>query len=374
MANVKLENDWNDGFYQLEATDPVIGGEDGIDNLQAKQLGTNIFYLRRNGIAKWINNITYSKYSLVNSAGELYISLVDNNKNVQVTNANCWTKLIKAASTTTTGIVKLNDATNSTSTTEAATANAVNLTMNRANSALTEAETAKTNAANAQIKADSAYNVANTANNLASTANTIANTAKSTAETDATTSAKGRVQLNSAVNSTAENQAATPKAVKTAYDLAAEAKEEAKIGSTDINNMLNEINLLNDRLIIAENKLPQTVVLYPAGSEESPPTISINQRIVIDNPFNTMNVLTTVEVKHNGIWGVAGEVKGSLYITKNTYVGISASPISTGNIVIQSAANMIIEGSARDGNPFNTKIEEVTSSMSYRVRITKLGN
>jgi hypothetical protein len=37
---------------------------------------------------------------------------------------------------------------------------------------------------------------------------------------DASTSVKGIVRLNSAVNSTSETQAATPKAVKTAYDLA----------------------------------------------------------------------------------------------------------------------------------------------------------
>lgn len=48
----------------------------------------------------------------------------------------------------------------------------------------------------------------------------LANIAKSTAETDASATVKGRVQLNSAVNSTVENQAATPKAVKEVYDLA----------------------------------------------------------------------------------------------------------------------------------------------------------
>ncbi|MCT6154816.1 phage tail protein, partial [Escherichia coli] len=37
---------------------------------------------------------------------------------------------------------------------------------------------------------------------------------------DATTGQKGIVQLSSATNSTSESQAATPKAVKAAYDLA----------------------------------------------------------------------------------------------------------------------------------------------------------
>ncbi|WP_318365985.1 tail fiber protein [Enterobacter sp.] len=48
---------------------------------------------------------------------------------------------------------------------------------------------------------------------------------------DASTVQKGIVQLNSATNSTAENQAATPKAVKAAYDLAA-AKYTAVDAST----------------------------------------------------------------------------------------------------------------------------------------------
>lgn len=71
---------------------------------------------------------------------------------------------------------------------------------------------------------------------LANTANTTANTAKSTAEKDASTTVKGRVQLNSAVNSTVENQAATPKAVKTTYDLANGAvKKSGDTMSGDLN-------------------------------------------------------------------------------------------------------------------------------------------
>jgi len=117
------------------------------------------------------------------------------------------------ASTTVKGRVQLNSAVNSTAENQAATPKAVKTAYDLANTANTTANTAKTNAATAQTRADSAYTLANTAN-------TTANTAKSTAETDGSTTIKGRVQLNSAINSTVENQAATPKAVKTAYDLA----------------------------------------------------------------------------------------------------------------------------------------------------------
>jgi phage-related tail fiber protein len=130
------------------------------------------------------------------------------------------------ASTTGKGFVQLNSAINSTLENQAATPKAVKTAYDLANTANTTANTAKTNAATAQTRADSAYTLANTAN-------TTANTAKSTSETDASTTVKGRVQLNSAVNSIVENQAATPKAVKTAYDLANTSNTTANTAKTN---------------------------------------------------------------------------------------------------------------------------------------------
>jgi hypothetical protein len=46
MADLKETNEWVHGIYQLEKTDDVIGGEDGIDNLQAKQLASRTTYLK----------------------------------------------------------------------------------------------------------------------------------------------------------------------------------------------------------------------------------------------------------------------------------------------------------------------------------------
>ncbi|CAJ3864892.1 gp26 [Burkholderia pseudomallei] len=47
MANLKEQAQWEDGVYQLETSDPVIGGPDGIDNLQAKQLANRTKYLKQ---------------------------------------------------------------------------------------------------------------------------------------------------------------------------------------------------------------------------------------------------------------------------------------------------------------------------------------
>lgn len=47
MTNlVEAPAEWIDGIYQLETNDPVMGGADGIDNLQAKQLAKRTAYLK----------------------------------------------------------------------------------------------------------------------------------------------------------------------------------------------------------------------------------------------------------------------------------------------------------------------------------------
>lgn len=46
MANLVENAEWVDGIYQLETIDPVEGGPNGIDNLQAKQLGNRTQFLK----------------------------------------------------------------------------------------------------------------------------------------------------------------------------------------------------------------------------------------------------------------------------------------------------------------------------------------
>ena len=46
MANLSEETKWENGIYQLEIDDPLQGGPDGIDNIQAKQLANRTRYLK----------------------------------------------------------------------------------------------------------------------------------------------------------------------------------------------------------------------------------------------------------------------------------------------------------------------------------------
>ena len=47
MANLILTPEWATGIYQLETSDPVMGGPDGIDNRQAIQLGKRTEWLKQ---------------------------------------------------------------------------------------------------------------------------------------------------------------------------------------------------------------------------------------------------------------------------------------------------------------------------------------
>ena len=46
MADLPENIEWTAGIYQLETSDPVLGGPDGIDNLQAKQLANRSRWLK----------------------------------------------------------------------------------------------------------------------------------------------------------------------------------------------------------------------------------------------------------------------------------------------------------------------------------------
>lgn len=47
MAFLPEKSIWEDGIYQLETSDPVLAGPDGIDNLQGKQLANRTVFLKK---------------------------------------------------------------------------------------------------------------------------------------------------------------------------------------------------------------------------------------------------------------------------------------------------------------------------------------
>ncbi|MBF7962128.1 tail fiber protein, partial [Escherichia coli] len=125
------------------------------------------------------------------------------------------------ASTTQKGLVQLSSATNSTSEVLAATPKAVKAAYDLANGKYTAQDATTTQKGIVQLSSDtnSTSEVLAATPKAVKAAYDLAN-GKYTAQ-DATTTQKGIVQLSSDTNSTSETLAATPKAVKAAYDLAA---------------------------------------------------------------------------------------------------------------------------------------------------------
>ncbi len=130
-----------------------------------------------------------------------------------------------AASVSQAGIVQLNNTTNSTSTTQAATANAVKIAYDIAVSADATANAAAP--ATRQVIAGTGLSGGGALSSNV-TLNAIAGS----------TVQAGIVQLNTATNSTSDSQAATPSAVKQAYDLAVAAVPQVRTLQFTTNNGL----------------------------------------------------------------------------------------------------------------------------------------
>lgn len=113
----------------------------------------------------------------------------------------------------------------------------------------------------------------------------------------------------------------------------------------------------------------ESVVLYPSGTEVSPPNITINQRVVIDNPFNTWNCKAWTELSvDSGVTWFAFD--GMFYAGEGGY-GVKTNLLNNTKIVVQSGKNSLINSSTNSGNPLGTTTS-YTSAL-FRVRVIRLG-
>ncbi len=71
---LKETEKWEDGVYQLEVTDPVMGGENGIDNVQAKQLANRTLFLKAN---KQDKNTTLSAIAALSLTANKFFYVTD---------------------------------------------------------------------------------------------------------------------------------------------------------------------------------------------------------------------------------------------------------------------------------------------------------
>ncbi|WP_432480800.1 pyocin knob domain-containing protein [Moraxella sp. ZY200743] len=67
MANLRETSTWEAGIYQLETSDPVMGGENGIDNRAPRQLANRTLWLK-NELARQIEVINNTKLTKTENA------------------------------------------------------------------------------------------------------------------------------------------------------------------------------------------------------------------------------------------------------------------------------------------------------------------
>lgn len=70
MANLTLTRQWVENIYQLETSDPVMGGPDGIDNRQAKELGA-----RTNWLKDQVNTINQDRIGYATKASPAFTGI-----------------------------------------------------------------------------------------------------------------------------------------------------------------------------------------------------------------------------------------------------------------------------------------------------------
>ncbi|HFC8531564.1 TPA: phage tail protein [Neisseria lactamica] len=88
MANLNETAQWEPGIYQLETSDPVMGGPDGIDNRQAKQLANRTL---------WLKNQTEAANRTIEELGNNAVARTDDQT---ITGAKTFQADIKASAST----------------------------------------------------------------------------------------------------------------------------------------------------------------------------------------------------------------------------------------------------------------------------------
>ena len=183
MANLKEQEKWEDGVYQIEENDPVLGGENGVTKRPIKQLANRTSWLKKTlellGKKAAPKDLTDSSVSAIEQDGH--------------------THKLPSGTTLGKGIVKLNSQVTNDSEQEAATPKAVKAAYDKASEAKEAANAAQTSANAAQRTANDGVSKANAAQTSANAAQRTADdgvlkaNAAQTSANNANNNANGRV-------------------------------------------------------------------------------------------------------------------------------------------------------------------------------------
>ena len=185
MANLKEQDKWEDGVYQIEENDPVLGGENGVTNRPIKQLANRTFWLKKAlellGKKAAPKDLTASSVSVVEADGH--------------------THKLPIGTTSEKGVVKLNSQVSNNSEQDAATPKAVKAAYDKGIEAKTAAEAAQRTADDGVSKANAAQTSANAAQRTADDGVSKANAAQTSANAAQRTADDGVSKANAAQTS-----------------------------------------------------------------------------------------------------------------------------------------------------------------------------
>ena len=226
MANLKEQDKWEDGVYQIEENDPVLGGENGVTNRPIKQLANRTTWLKKAlellGKKAAPKDLTASSVSAVVQDGH--------------------THKLPIGTTTEKGVVRLNSQLTNDSEQDAATPKAVKTAYDKAVEAKTAADTAQNTANDGVSKANAAQRTADDGVSKANAAQTRANAAQRTAD-DGVSKANAAQTSANAAQRTANDGVSKANAAQTSANA---AQRTANDGVSRANAAQASANNAND--------------------------------------------------------------------------------------------------------------------------------
>lgn len=149
-----------------------------------------------------------------------------------------------------------------------------------------------------------------------------------------------------------------------AYDTATNQEQ------VDIAYLINKVQALEaEKLSVADDDARSTILYPNGGTAEIPANVTVNQRIVMDNPYPGYYVVCEAQAKFNGIWGTTGFI----YSASAGGYGIEAYQFGESNqlVVVQTGSYSLSTAGTYTGGPHGQFGNY--STLPCRVIVTRLG-
>ncbi|HAU3148778.1 TPA: hypothetical protein JDD57_000703 [Salmonella enterica subsp. diarizonae] len=296
MANLPETPQWEDGIYQIEVSDPVLGGPDGISNRQAKQLAKRTSYLKQqveSGDKDLADHIAapnpHSQYApkespaltgtptaptAIKTDNSTKLATTGHVKNVVADYAPLASPGLTGKPTAPTAAQASNDTQLATTAFVKAALAALVASSPEALDTLNELAAALGNDPNFATTMTNALAGKQPLDNTltALSGKSVSALLEYLGLVDATTSQKGLVRLNGGVTNESNEEAATPGAVKIAYDAAmnafnlAKAKYTAEGATTAIAGLVQLVNSMggSNALVMPQAAVTTAIQTYPS--------------------------------------------------------------------------------------------------------------